>query len=78
MRKNFVLYADLYRYEGERARLLRVKLRYFFFTPGYTFTVFFRQLSKNQNFIYKFMLSALFHVTKVITGIQIPVGTKIG
>ena len=40
MKRNSVLYADLYRYEGERARLLRVKLRYFFFTPGYTFTVF--------------------------------------
>lgn len=78
MKRNSVLYADLYRYEGERARLLRVKLRYFFFTPGYTFTVFFRQLSKNQCFICRFALLALFHVTKVITGIQIPVGTKIG
>ena len=41
MKRNSVLYADLYRYEGERARQLRIKLRYFFFTPGYTFTVFF-------------------------------------
>lgn len=29
---------DLFRYEGKRSKKLSVKLRYFFFTPGFTFT----------------------------------------
>ncbi len=78
MKRNSVLYADLYRYEGERARQLRIKLRYFLFTPGYTFTVFFRLLAKCRGVFCRIVLLFLFHVTKVITGIQIPVGTEIG
>lgn len=35
--KESILNSDLYRYEGKRAGSLFVKLRYVFFTPGYTF-----------------------------------------
>lgn len=76
--KESILYSDLYRYEGKRAGSLFVKLRYVFFTPGYTFTVFFRKASNSKCAVLGFVWKLFFHVTKVITGIQIPTGTKIG
>ncbi len=69
---------DLHRYEGEASKRFFVKLRYFFFTPGYTFTYFFRKASACSNIFGKILYYPLFHITKVITGIQIPIGTKIG
>lgn len=70
--------ADLYRYEGARSNKLAVKLRYFFFTPGFTFTFFFRKASSSSFPPLKILWLLGFHFTKFVTGIQIPVGTKIG
>ena len=69
---------DLYRSEGERSKLLRVKLRKILFTPGCTYIFLFRHASEAHNLVSKFFWLFLLHFTKVITGIQIPVGTKIG
>lgn len=69
---------DLYRSEGERSKLLRVKLRKIFFTPGCTYIFLFRHASEAKNPVSRFFWLFLMHATKVITGIQIPAGTKIG
>ena len=69
---------DLYRSEGERSKLLRVKLRKILFTPGCTYIFLFRHASESRHLVFKFLWLILLHITKVITGIQIPVGTKIG
>ena len=68
---------DLYRSEGERSKLLRVKLRKIFFTPGCTYIFLFRHASEARNPISRCFWLLFLHITKVITGIQIPVGTKI-
>ncbi len=73
-----ILKADLYRYIGDRSDELLWQLRYFFFTPGFTFTFFFRKASSSTFFPLKVLWLWGFHFTKVITGIQIPIGTKIG
>ena len=69
---------DLYRYEGERSRKLLVRLRYFLFTPGYTFTWFFRKASGCRTIFGKMLFYPPFHITKFLSGIQIPIGTDIG
>ena len=68
---------DLYRSEGERSKLLRVKLRKILFTPGCTYIFLFRHASEARNLVSKYFWLFWMHLTKVITGIQIPVGTKI-
>lgn len=68
---------DLYRSEGERSKLLSVKLRKIFFTPGCTYIFLFRHASEAHNLVSKCFWLFWLHLTKVITGIQIPVGTKI-
>ena len=73
-----MLKEDLYRYEGEHSRSCATKLRYFFFTPGFTFTFFFRRASACRTVFGKILYYPFYHITKFITGIQIPVGTKIG
>lgn len=69
---------DLYRYEGEKSHKAIVKARYFFFTPGYTLSFFFRKASDSHFAVFRFFWAIGFHFTKFITGIQIPIGTKIG
>lgn len=69
---------DLYRYEQQNARKFGVRLKYFFFTPGYTFTWFFRRASNARTVFGKILFYPFFHLTKIITGIQIPIGTEIG
>lgn len=73
-----MLKEDLYRYEGERSKSFGVKLRYLFFTPGFAFTFFFRRASACKTIFGKILYYPFYHITKVITGIQIPIGTKIG
>lgn len=68
---------DLYRYTGESSRKLGVRLRYKFFTPGYTFIYFFRKASGCRTIFGKIIYYPLYHITKIITGIQIPIGTSI-
>lgn len=66
---------DLYRYIGDDCHKIRWQLRYFLLTPGFTFTYFYRKASTGH---FKFLWIPFFHIVKVVTGIQIPVGTKIG
>lgn len=68
---------DLYRSEGERSKLFRVKLRKIFFTPGYTYIFLFRHASEAHNPVFKCFWLFWLHLTKIITGIQIPAGTQI-
>ena len=69
---------DLYRYEGERSKKLVIKLKYLFCVPGFTYIFFFRHASKSRFKIFRFLWCVFLHITKVITHIQIPIGTKIG
>lgn len=69
---------DLYRYEGDRSRRWRVKLKYLFFVPGFTYTFFFRRASAARNALTRAFWSVPLQVTRYITHIQIPVGTRIG
>lgn len=69
---------DLYRYEGERSRKFLVKLRYALFTPGYQFTYCWRKASFSRNPILKVFWRVLHRYCMFHSGIQIPVGTKIG
>ena len=75
---NKILLDDLYRYEGERSRDLLVRLRYIFFTPGFAFTYFFRRASLAGNPLSRTFWSVFHRITMWITGIQIPIGTRIG
>ena len=75
---NKTLLEDLYRYEGDGNQKLKVKLRYLFCAPGYTYIFFFRHASMARNRISRMFWSFFLHVTKFITHIQIPAGTKIG
>ena len=75
---NKVIMGDLYRYEGERSRLLKVRLRYLFFVPGFTYTFFFRHASMSNNCFFRYIWLFFFYVTRIITHIQIPVRTVIG
>ena len=78
MKRKSAFYYDLYRCEGERAGKLSVKLKSIFFTPGRNYIFLFRHASNTKNKLAKIFWSSLLHVTKVITGIQIPRGTRIG
>lgn len=75
---NKVLQGDLYRYEGDRSRLLKTKLRYLFFVPGFTYTFFYRHASMSKNRVAKSFWMFFFYITRIITHIQIPVKTNIG
>ena len=75
---NQILLDDLYRYEGENCHSLRVKFKYVFGVPGYTYIFFFRLASQARNKFSKAIWSFPLHLTKYITHIQIPIGTKIG
>ena len=75
MKSNFSY--DLYRSEGNRSKLLKVRLRKILFTPGCTFLFLFRHASESKNIISRFLWLFLLHCTKIVTGIQIPVGTQI-
>ncbi len=75
---NQTLLDDLYRYEGERCRKLSVKLRYLFCVPGFTYIFFFRHTSQARNRLTRSFYSFFLHITKFITHIQIPAGTRVG
>lgn len=67
---------DLYRSEGPRSKNLFVKLRKILFTPGCTYVFLFRHA--HESILFKPLWRLMLHIEKVITGIQIPVGTQIG
>lgn len=66
---------DFYRSEGPRSHSWFVRIRKILFTPGCTYI--FRHSNEAKFIVTKVFWSILLHITKVITGIQIPPGTKI-
>lgn len=74
---NDILMDDLYRYEGERSRSLKVKLKYLLGVPGYTYTFFYRHASMSRSKVGYLIWSLFLYITRFITHIQIPAGTKI-
>jgi len=75
---NKTIQEDLYRYEGNRNGNFKVKMKYLFCVPGFTYVFFFRHASLSRNRIARAFWNIGLHITKVITHIQIPSGTKIG
>lgn len=73
-----ILQKDLYRYEGERSRRWLTKIRYILFTPGYQFTYCWRMASMTRNPVMRLFWKILHRRCMFHSGIQIPVGTKIG
>ncbi len=70
-----VLLKDLWRYEGSNCHRWSIKLKYFLFVPGYTYTFFYR---KCQTSCFNILYLVLLRLTSYITHIQIPPSTKIG
>ena len=64
-----ILLKDLFRYEGNNCHNFRVKIKYIFFVPGYTYTFFFR---KSQTGRLRYIYRILLRFTSYITHIQIP------
>ena len=75
---NQTLCDDLYRYEGKRSKSLKVRLKYVFFVPGYTYIFFMRHAKSSRGKFGHAIWVALLQVTKYITNIQIPWKTRIG
>lgn len=73
-----ILQKDLYRYEGEKSRSFITQLRYILFTPGFQFTYCWRKASLARNLLSRLFWKILHRRCMFHTGIQIPVGTKIG
>ena len=67
---------DFYRSEGPRSRSWFVRVRIILFTPGCTYIYFFRHTNEARFIVTRAFWATLLHIT-VITGIQIPPGTKI-
>lgn len=74
---NQILYDDLYRYEGNQNKSLKVKLKYLFCVPGFTYIFFFRHTASSSNKLLKAFYNFFLHITKYITHIQIPPSTHI-
>lgn len=72
-----ILTEDLYRYEGVRNKKFSVRMKYLLFVPGFTYIFFFRHATQARNVLSRFFFSFFLQITKYITHIQIPVGTKI-
>ena len=75
---NKSLKEDLYRYEGERYKNFKVKLKYLLCVPGFTYTFFLRHAFVSRNKVSRLFWGFFLHMTKVITHIQIPSSTRIG
>lgn len=69
---------DLYRYVGSEYNSFVVRLRYLFFTPGYTYIYFFRRASFCKKKLPRMLWCFFLRIQMFRTGIQIPVGTSIG
>ena len=73
-----IIEKDLYRYEGNRSKFLRVKLKYILFISGFTYIYFFRKAQLSKFAILKILYLIILRITSYITHIQIPYQTKIG
>ena len=75
---NEIIKSDLYRYVGKSNNILLVQLRYFFFTPGFRYIYFFRKGSLAKYRIMRYFWHFCMRMCMYRTGIQIPLGTRIG
>lgn len=75
---NSIIQDDLFRYEGLRSKNLMVKISYFFFTPGFHFTYYFRKAQLANNSVSRLFWRICHRSCMLNTGIQIPVCTRIG
>lgn len=75
---NSSILRDLYRYEGERCKKLSCQLRYLLGTPSFQYVYVFRKASQSRWPLCRAFWYVLLHVGKLLTNIQIPVGTQIG
>ena len=62
-------FLDLYRYTGDYK--LKSWIKYFFFNPGFTYTVFFR-ISKSKNTILKIFSKIMLKILSILYHFQIP------
>lgn len=72
---NNILLKDLFRYEGENCHYIKVKLKYIFLVPSYTYIFFYRKSKAGH---LKYLYRMLLRLTSYITHIQIPYQTQIG
>ena len=75
---NKIILDDLYRYIGEESQSLLKQWRYIIFTPGFRYIYFFRKASLASNILVRLFWHFCMRLCMYRTGIQIPVGTKIG
>ena len=75
---NRAIKEDLYRYIGKDCEHLLWQLRYFLFTPGFRYIYFFRRASQASFFLTRLFWHFCMRMCMYRTGIQIPVGTRIG
>lgn len=73
-----ILEKDLYRFIGDKNRSFLMRLRYFFFTPGFRYIFYFRKTQNASNKVSKLFWLLLLRRQMIKTGIQIPYQTKIG
>lgn len=68
---------DLFRYEGERCKSLKCQLRNLLGTPGFLYVYLFRKVSNSKVLAIRWFWIILLHFWKLVTNIQIPLGTTI-
>lgn len=75
---NVILLQDLYRYIGIDNKSVLNRLRYILFTPGFQYIYCWRHASMAKNPITRIFWKILTRRCMFHSGIQIPIGTKIG
>lgn len=73
---NTIIKKDLFRYIGSDCHKLFWQIRYFFFTPGFRYTYYFRKVQKGG--IFKIIWMILLRRMQLKYHIQIPYQTEIG
>lgn len=73
-----ILQQDLYRYIGAENKNITSRLRYILFTPGFQYIYCFRHAALARNPLSKLFWKVLLRRCMFHSGIQIPVGTRIG
>lgn len=75
---NRIILKDLFRYEGERCKSIKMQLRYLLFTPSFRYIYFFRKTQLAKNKLTRLFWHFMLRHWMLKTGIQIPWQTKIG
>lgn len=75
---NSIISKDLFRYIGDANKSLLKQLRYILFTPGFQYSYCWRHASMSKRPIPRLFWHILTRRCMFHSGIQIPIGTKIG